>query len=497
MFKFFKDKLKSTLGKFSEEIDKEGKEEKVKEKTEEKEAKKKESEKKEETKKTEEKKESEEKEETKETGKEKGEESKETEESKGEKREEEESKGKEADEEKTEESGKEEGVEGKETKEESQETEKEEGEEKGKEETKEKSTETEKSEKEGKEEAKESEEEKTEESVKEGEEEGEEKKSKETEEESKKTGKEGEGEEKEESEEEPKESKKGKRRGIFQWITTKKISEDKFEELFWELETALLENNVSIQVIEKIKEDLKEDVVDKPIKRKEIGDKIRNSLKESLREVLSCDKIDISEKIKEKKPYVICFLGVNGSGKTTTIAKIANKLKKENNKVVMAAADTFRAAAIDQLDEHGRRLDVPVIKQVYGADPSAVVYDAISHAKKEGKDVVLVDTAGRLHSNVNLVDELKKMVRVNNPDMKIYVGESLTGNDCVDQAERFDSSVGIDGTILTKADVDEKGGAAISVSYVTGKPIIYLGTGQEYDDIKEFDSEEILENLGL
>lgn len=399
MFKFFKDKLKSTLGKFSEEIDKEGEEEKVKEKTEE----------------------------EKEANKEEPVKTEKKKESKGESKEKE-----------SEETGKEKSVE------------------------------------EGKtEEEKEDEENKPEENsdADESEEKG--------------------------SEEDSEKEEKGKRRGFFQWITTKKIDEDKFEELFWELETAMLENNVSIQVIEKIKEDLKKDIVNKPMKRKEIGDNIRNSLTESLKEVLSCGKINISEKIKEKKPYVICFLGVNGSGKTTTIAKIANKLKKEGNKVVMAAADTFRAAAIDQLDEHGKKLDVPVIKQSYGADPSAVVYDAINHAKKEEKDVVLADTAGRLHSNVNLVDELKKLIRVNDPDMKIFVGESLTGNDCVDQAERFNSSVGIDGTILTKADVDEKGGAAISVSYVTGKPIIYLGTGQEYDDIKEFNPEEILENLGL
>jgi len=210
-------------------------------------------------------------------------------------------------------------------------------------------------------------------------------------------------------------------------------------------------------------------------------------------------KINLFDRIDEKKekrePFVICFLGINGSGKTTTIAKITKMLKDKGYSVVLAAADTFRAAAIDQLQEHADRLKVKIIKHDYGSDPAAVAYDAIKHANAKHIDVVLIDTAGRMHTNTNLTDEMKKIVRVSNPDLKIFVGESITGNDCIEQAKVFDEAVSIDGIILSKADVDEKGGAAISISYVTKKPILYLGTGQNYDDIKPFDSQIVVDSL--
>ncbi|MBR9703298.1 signal recognition particle-docking protein FtsY, partial [Candidatus Woesearchaeota archaeon] len=191
------------------------------------------------------------------------------------------------------------------------------------------------------------------------------------------------------------------------------------------------------------------------------------------------------------------FIGVNGSGKTTTLAKIANLLQEEDMRVIMAASDTFRAAAIDQLQEHADNLGVKLITQGYGADPAAVAFDAIKHAKAKFADVVMIDTAGRLHSNTNLMAELEKVIRVAKPDLKIFIGESITGNDCIEQAKEFDRLVGIDAIILSKADVDEKGGAAISVSYVTGKPILYLGTGQSYGDLTPFDKEKIIRSLGL
>ncbi|MBS3097830.1 signal recognition particle-docking protein FtsY [Candidatus Woesearchaeota archaeon] len=280
-------------------------------------------------------------------------------------------------------------------------------------------------------------------------------------------------------------------------IITKKINEDQFENLFWDLEVSLLENNVAVEVIEKIKEDLKKNLVEKPIKRNKIEEVINASLKESIEDVLNVETFDLLAKIKEKKPYIICFVGVNGSGKTTTIAKIVKLLKDNRLSVVLAASDTFRAASIEQLQKHADNLGVKLIKHNYGSDPAAVAYDAIQHAKAQNIDVVLIDTAGRMHSNINLTDEMKKIARVTKPDLKIFVGESITGNDCIEQAKQFNEAIGIDGIILAKADVDEKGGAAVSVSYVTGKPIIYLGTGQGYSNLEKFDSSMIIKSLGL
>jgi len=214
-------------------------------------------------------------------------------------------------------------------------------------------------------------------------------------------------------------------------------------------------------------------------------------------ELFDIEKIDLMHELKKKKPYIIAVIGVNGSGKTTSIAKLTSMFQKKNLKVVLAASDTFRAAAIQQLEEHATRLNTKLIKHDYNSDPAAVAFDAIKYAEAKQMDVVIIDTAGRLHSNTNLMEELKKVVRVCKPDIKIFVGESITGNDCVEQAKEFDKAVGIDAIILAKADVDEKGGAAISVSYVTQKPIIYLGTGQTYDDLKEFDSRLIIESLEL
>jgi fused signal recognition particle receptor len=304
-------------------------------------------------------------------------------------------------------------------------------------------------------------------------------------------------EKKEEVKEEPEEEKKGFFKKISKKVTTKKISESQFEDFFWDLELALLENNVAVEVIEKIKDDLKQNLVDKALPRSKILETINNTLQSSIKEILEVQPLNFLKKIEEKKPYVICFIGINGSGKTTSIAKVANLLKKNNKTCVLAAADTFRAAAIDQLQYHADKLDVKIIKQDYGSDPAAVAFDAIKHAEAKGIDVVLIDTAGRMHSNANLQDEMKKIIRVAKPDLKIFVGESITGNDCTEQAKQFNDSVSIDGIILSKQDIDEKGGAALSVSYITKKPILFIGTGQEYDDLKEFDSKIILDNLGL
>ncbi len=292
--------------------------------------------------------------------------------------------------------------------------------------------------------------------------------------------------------------KKSLSQKIKEKITTKKISESEFEELFWNLELILLENNVATEVIEKIKESLKMDLVNTPLERKKIETIIQSSLKETIQNLFKENDFDLIEEIKKsEKPYVIVLLGINGSGKTTTIAKLTHLLKSNNLSVVIAAADTFRAAAIDQLETWSKKLDVKLIKHDYGADAAAVAFDAIKHAKATKKDVVLIDTAGRMHSNVNLIDELKKIIRVSNPNLKIFVGESITGNDCIEQAKTFDEAVNIDGIILSKADVDEKGGTAISISYVTGKPIYYLGTGQNLGDLEKFSIDKLMQSLDL
>lgn len=294
---------------------------------------------------------------------------------------------------------------------------------------------------------------------------------------------------KEEVREEKKKSIFGR---IFSKVTEKKLEEDEINAINTELKKALLENDVAYEVAERICKDVKEELLGKTIKRGSAEDLIKESLKKAMLDVMQHDAVDLEP--PAKRPFTILFLGFNGTGKTTTIAKVAHMLKKRNS-VIFAAGDTFRAASIEQIEEHGRRLGVSVIKHKYGSDSAAVVFDAVKHAKASGIDFVLADTAGRSHSNVNLMDELKKVVRVNNPDMKILVLDSLTGNDIYEQARLFNDAVGVDAIILTKADVYEKGGAALSASYTIKKPIIFLGTGQEYEDLKYFDPKEVVKNL--
>ena len=311
--------------------------------------------------------------------------------------------------------------------------------------------------------------------------------------------------EKEQATEEQKPIKKipSQTKGFFQSIKEKiittKINEEQFEKLFWDLELALMENNVAMEVIEKIKNDLKEELVEKPIRRTKVEETIQETLKFSIENLFLSSGFDLIQEIKNKneKPYVIAFFGINGSGKTTSIAKLAHMLKEMRISCVLAASDTFRAASIEQLQQHADNIGVKLIKHDYGADPAAVAFDAIKHAKAKSIDAVLIDTAGRMHSNENLLAEMKKIIRVAKPDLKIFVGESITGNDCIEQAKTFNEAVGIDGIILAKSDVDEKGGAAVSVSYVTKKPILYFGTGQRYGDLQKFNSEIIMKNLGL
>ena len=298
--------------------------------------------------------------------------------------------------------------------------------------------------------------------------------------------------------EEVKEVKEGFFSKLFKKFSSAKITEDNFNEIFQELEIILLENNVAIEVVEKIKEDLSKSLVGKEIKKDEIEKKITDSLKESILNIL-IESPNILEQITNKKesPYIILFFGINGSGKTTSIAKLASKLKKSGISTIMAAADTFRAASIEQLQTHGKNLDIEVIAQDYGTDPAAVAFDAIQYARKNHIKVVLIDTAGRMYTKQNLMKEMEKIVRISKPDLKIFVGESITGNDAVTQSQTFNESIGIDGIILTKSDVDEKGGAMLSVSYVTNKPIYFLGVGQRYNDLQDFKKSDVLKHIGL
>jgi fused signal recognition particle receptor len=295
----------------------------------------------------------------------------------------------------------------------------------------------------------------------------------------------------------PAEHKKGIFERITERVTTTAISDDRYEELFWDLEVVLLENNVAVEIIERIKENLRQELVHKKVRFGKTEETIRSTLTKTLEDVLATETPDLVALVKTKQPYVILFVGVNGVGKTTTIAKVAHLLQKHDLSSVMAAADTFRAAAIQQLEEHADRLKVKLIKHDYGADPAAVAFDAIQYAKAKRINVVLIDTAGRQHSNANLMQEMEKMVRVAKPDLRVFVGESITGNDCIEQAREFSETIGVDAIILSKADVDEKGGTAISISYLTKKPILFIGTGQGYDALAPFEPGRVLEGLGL
>ncbi|HEX32918.1 MAG TPA: signal recognition particle-docking protein FtsY, partial [Candidatus Aenigmarchaeota archaeon] len=272
-------------------------------------------------------------------------------------------------------------------------------------------------------------------------------------------------------------------------ITTREISDEKFESLFEPMWVTLLENSVAFEVVEAIKEELKKSM--KKVRRGKEKEEILLALRRAFESVL----LDPPELEIKNKPTVIMFVGVNGAGKTTTLAKMAYYLKNKGYSCVIAASDTFRAASIEQLEKHAANLDVHVIKHTYGSDAAAVAFDAIKHAKAKGIDVVLIDTAGRSHSNVNLMDELKKIKRVTSPDYVIFVGDALTGNDAVNQAKSFNDAVGIDYVILSKSDVDQKGGAVLSIAYVTKKPILFLGTGQSYEDLVKFDKKEIIDKI--
>ncbi|MEE9323517.1 MAG: signal recognition particle-docking protein FtsY [Candidatus Aenigmarchaeota archaeon] len=278
-------------------------------------------------------------------------------------------------------------------------------------------------------------------------------------------------------------------------VLERKVSGKDIDSLFEEMELGMIEANVSLETMDFLKERMKEYLAGKQLKRGGIEKEVRNTLEKILVEIFDQGKIGLEKLTKTKKPVCIVFLGFNGSGKTTSIAKLGKYLTGEKFKVVLAAGDTFRAASIEQLEVHGNKLGLRVIKHDYGSDSAAVVYDAVEHAKSKGIDFVLADTAGRSHANRNLMDELKKVVRVNNPDLKILVMDSLTGNDLVEQAKNFDEAVGVDAMIFTKVDVNEKGGGMLSACQAVKKPILYIGKGQDYGDIEIFNPKEFVRDL--
>ncbi|NHW23288.1 MAG: signal recognition particle-docking protein FtsY [Archaeoglobales archaeon] len=277
------------------------------------------------------------------------------------------------------------------------------------------------------------------------------------------------------------------------------IGEDKVEDVLNELEIALLESDVAFEVVSEIRGKLRERLVGR---RKKIGKSlyniVENELKATLLEILERNRFDfddfVSKRLMEKKPLNIIFVGVNGTGKTTTIAKVAKRLM-DRYSLVIAAGDTFRAGAIEQIEEHSKRLGIRLIKHNPGSDPTAVIFDALKHAESRGIDIVLADTAGRMHTKKNLLDQLEKIKRVTKPDLVIFVDESIAGNDAVERARMFNEMIGIDGSILTKIDADPKGGTAISICYVTQRPILFLGTGQGYDDLVKFDAKWLVERI--
>jgi fused signal recognition particle receptor len=289
--------------------------------------------------------------------------------------------------------------------------------------------------------------------------------------------------------------------GLKEKITLKMLDEKSLKKPLQNLQNILVQNDVSVAAAEKIGELLEQELIGEKVGRfKNVQNLLQDALKRVITDILTAEtSIDVLELIEKKmqddEPAIFVFLGVNGIGKTTTIAKMAHYLRKQGYTTVLAASDTFRAGAIQQLEKHAKKLNLKIIKADYGSDGASIAFDAISHAQARHINVVLIDTAGRQETNKNLMEEVKKIVRVAEPDLKIFVGSLLVGNAAWEQAGTFSSKVGIDANILTMADADIRGGAALSITYLTKKPIIFLGNGQSYDDLIPFRPEKFADML--
>ncbi|MBX0324136.1 signal recognition particle-docking protein FtsY [Halomicroarcula sp. F13] len=275
------------------------------------------------------------------------------------------------------------------------------------------------------------------------------------------------------------------------------IEEEDLQKHLDDLELALLSSDVEMSVANEILTGVEENLTGQTRRRlSSTGNLVRDALREALYDVISVGQFDFDERVQQAdSPVVIIFTGVNGVGKTTTIAKMAQYFEDRGMSTVLANGDTYRAGANEQLQKHAENLGKKIITHEQGSDPTAVVYDAVEYAKANDVDVVLGDTAGRLHTSDDLMAQLEKIDRNIDPDMTIFVDEAVAGQDAVNRAREFDDAAEIDGAVLTKADADPQGGAAISVAHVTGKPILFLGTGQDYDDLEPFDPERIVDSL--
>lgn len=277
-----------------------------------------------------------------------------------------------------------------------------------------------------------------------------------------------------------------------------RLREGTIDDVLDDLEIVMLQSDIALPVVERLRKDLRRELSGKKLRfGVDAEEAIKACLERSTRAILARPPIELAAAVRAHapKPFVILFVGVNGTGKTTTIAKLAGWLRAQGLSSVIAAGDTFRAGAIEQLLVHGERLGIRVVRQQEGSDPAAVAFDAVEHARAKGVDVVLIDTAGRQHTNENLIEEAKKIRRVVAPSLTLFVGDALSGNDVVEQAGQFNEALGIDGLILTKLDADVKGGAALSTTYVTKKPILFVGVGQGYADLRPFDPDWMVRHL--
>ena len=271
--------------------------------------------------------------------------------------------------------------------------------------------------------------------------------------------------------------------------------------LLEEIEWAMLESDISSSAVTEILNLMRENLIGRRLRKgAELAKVVEATIKRALKSILKADYWDFEATIEGylsegDKPVVIMLVGVNGTGKTTTTAKIAYQLKNKGYNVVAAASDTFRAGAIEQLEAHMEKLEIKCISSQRGGDSAAIARDAISHAKAKNVDVVLIDTAGRMQNKTNLMNELQKVHRVTNPHLVLFVGDALAGNDAVEQAAEFSRILTFDGAVLSKMDTDAKGGAGLSIAHATGKPIVLVGTGQEYTDLQQFEPEWLLTQL--
>ncbi len=283
-------------------------------------------------------------------------------------------------------------------------------------------------------------------------------------------------------------------KGVLRGYT--ELREGDIADLLFELELALLESDVNHETATAFVSRVKELLLKEKIPR---GTQLNEFLKQKIRQVLveltKTRQVNIFEMADSVKPFKILFLGPNGAGKTTTIAKLTYAFQQMGKKVIWAAADTFRAASIEQLEAHAKKLNVRVVKHDYGADPTAVAFDALKAAEAEKADVLMIDSAGRQETNRNLLEELKKMERVIKPDLKVFVGEAFAGKNLIKQARTFDEALNLDGFILSKIDTDAKGGTVLSLLYELKKPVLFIGTGQEYTDLIKFTPEFIIDRI--